>query len=435
MSFSEISSSPPHSVIEGSINIHRLTLALEPESAAMYCREMTTDMLAAYSDGHDQSCISSDNYMVVDAGGGTIDIAVHQAIPTGHIESVTAPVGNDCGGMKINESFFQIMEDIVDDRGFEEFLDVDPNAVNYMVFHTFEEAKQRFGSSYKLIAESRSIYIRLEETFISHYTKERIAAGVSSLEDKRITFDGKILTIQPSYMDEVFFKPVVDGLLNCIIDTTQNCRSRCPIDLIYLVGGFGGCRYVYLKLKESLEKEFPESAFSIVVPENHNQVVILGAVKYYRNPSFISSRVPDAHYGVIVNIPFKTGVHDIHYQYPDEDGMKRCGHVFCVYVQKDVPVKCSEYLTSIVVPSSKHDRKAVVTFCSSKNDVHYTVDKSGRSIVDTIGTLTVSIPPTDLPRKERKIEIRMYMGNTEIHATGKYLPTGEEVNVVLDFLS
>lgn len=51
----------------GAIGGKRLQLALEPEAASLWClrsREIKLDL--------------GDQYMVVDAGGGTIDVTVHE---------------------------------------------------------------------------------------------------------------------------------------------------------------------------------------------------------------------------------------------------------------------------------------------------------------------------------------------------------------------
>ena len=43
--------------------------------------------------------------MVLDIGGGTVDITAYQ-IEDGVIEVIAIPTGNDCGGTKVNEQFF-----------------------------------------------------------------------------------------------------------------------------------------------------------------------------------------------------------------------------------------------------------------------------------------------------------------------------------------
>lgn len=69
--------------VEAGINKDKLRLALEPEAAALYCR-----YLPSTSGGRDENDILSflhhgGRYMVVDIGGGTVDIAVHEVSGNG----------------------------------------------------------------------------------------------------------------------------------------------------------------------------------------------------------------------------------------------------------------------------------------------------------------------------------------------------------------
>ena len=76
----------------------KLSLALEPECAAIYCQSMSKQQVAAY-------CLAqipylSMCYLVVDIGGGTVDISAHRVSSTSdqHIQVVHPPTGNDYGG-------------------------------------------------------------------------------------------------------------------------------------------------------------------------------------------------------------------------------------------------------------------------------------------------------------------------------------------------
>ena len=62
-------------------------------SAAIYCKSMSQQQLAAYCDA--DKPYTSQCYLLVDVGGGT-------AATQNQIKVVQSPTGNDCGGsMKI----------------------------------------------------------------------------------------------------------------------------------------------------------------------------------------------------------------------------------------------------------------------------------------------------------------------------------------------
>ena len=79
------------------LNPDKLSLALEPEAAAIYSQSVTSKEATG-------SIELKGAYMVVDIGGGTVDITVQEEIDGG-IEVKSIPTGNTCGGMEVNELF------------------------------------------------------------------------------------------------------------------------------------------------------------------------------------------------------------------------------------------------------------------------------------------------------------------------------------------
>ena len=83
----------------------KLSLALEPEAAAIYCQSMTQQDLALYY-AKDTHLYTSNAYMVVDISGGTVDISAHQVSSAydHHTKVINTPAGNDCGGSSVNKN-------------------------------------------------------------------------------------------------------------------------------------------------------------------------------------------------------------------------------------------------------------------------------------------------------------------------------------------
>lgn len=82
----------------------RLTLALEPEGAAICCQK---DLIAIW-----QRLGKSDfvRYMVVDCGGGTIDFTIHDLnIDTMKMAEIYRATGNKRGGMMVDEEIKQFI--------------------------------------------------------------------------------------------------------------------------------------------------------------------------------------------------------------------------------------------------------------------------------------------------------------------------------------
>ena len=132
----------------------KLSLALVPECAAFYCQNMSEQQLAVYCPAQKPS-YQSTQYLVVDIGGGTVDISAHKVSPTPdrHLQVVHPPTGNDCGGSSVNNEFKAFLGRLVNDKKFTRYVQTnDPltNArhsadLNELVNRTFEIQKVLFG--------------------------------------------------------------------------------------------------------------------------------------------------------------------------------------------------------------------------------------------------------------------------------------------------
>ena len=431
---------PPGQAIDMTCdNTKPVRIVLEPECAGIFCQNMVHDMKASYSD--DPGSQGIDRYMVVDIGGGTVDISVHQVGSKGKIDSVTPPIGNEFGGTKINEKFANLLSDIVKDEEFKLFKRRKPaakGALSDMIYSKFEKEKRRFGDEGYDASSKSKIILPLNIKFLKFYTEDKIESGIAALGDARITFseDGDAIAIEYSYLIECI-QEILEGIWKCMKDAIEQAESQ--IETIYLVGGFGGSRLIVEMLKENFTTSFPKlKPPCFVVPLKHDLAVSEGAVLYARNPSKIRSRVSDAHYGISTSIPFNPSKHDEYYAHHN-DGEKICAPVFLYFVSKGQVVHDNEVFKVNAYPYSSHQNTVSLEFYSTtRDDVQYTYDKTKKLNVELVGSINVTIPESSrqkLSRKKREIKIEMVFSDTEIKAKGTYLPTGKEVTIELDFLS
>ncbi|CAG2202369.1 unnamed protein product [Mytilus edulis] len=89
-----------------------LFLALEPETASIFCQYLSTEKLKGSEPGFTMTSEGTE-YMVVDLGGGTADITVHRKVANGRLKELHRAIGNDCGGTAIDKRFFELFEEIV----------------------------------------------------------------------------------------------------------------------------------------------------------------------------------------------------------------------------------------------------------------------------------------------------------------------------------
>ena len=374
--------------------------------------------------------------MVIDIGGGTVDITVQDYNEAANkVSVVLTPTGNAWGGTTVNKAFSDLLEDIVGDREFDGFIHhkaVNSAMLNKLLYNEFEEEKKKFGDTYKATAAaSDELTVNLPNSFVEYYG-DKIESRVKQMEG--VEYEDDTLYIKYGVVETRLFKPTIDGIVQCTVASLEKLKSR--VDTIYLVGGFGGCQYIYKKVKESIRKYNGRIYRNIVCPEDAYLAIATGAVMWRKNPSIIQSRKSDATYGIGTLSRFDAEKHDVHYRTFIDGHGYFCDHVFSVFLQKGELAQADEMYTKSLVPLFQESTNATISiYSTSKIGVRYTVDKNGRK-VRRIGELKIDIPnPDNLPVSKRVIDVFMDFSGTEIQAKAKYRITGEEVKTVCDFLS
>ena len=424
-------------------NHDRLSLALESEVAAIYSQLIIAKEIAAKSSSHPKP----KNYMVIDIGGGTVDITAHHE-NAGKCDVIIPPIGNSWGGTKVNQQFSKFLSIIVGDEDFINFTSIGDTrkcianraAINKLIYNDFEQEKLKFGEKVGDIRElknaqgfDRETVITLPASFIDYYQEDRIRVGIEKYPG--LFYEDDILYMTYQKMAELF-QPVIEGIIECIMAALQQVQGQ--IKTIYLVGGFGGCRYVHGKIKERLKKCFPQRNYEVIVPTLPNLAVATGAVMWRKDPSIIQTRRSDATYGIGMNIPFDTVKHDPFYKFAHpETGESRCRSVFSVFVQVGERINTNKVFKTYVIPHRQcHTSMSITIYCTKDRGVLYLKDKNYRFCVRKIGELIIDIPnPGDTLREDRKVYVIMDFSGTEIQAKARYSLTGKEVKVVCDFLT
>ncbi|XP_019853790.1 PREDICTED: heat shock 70 kDa protein 12A-like [Amphimedon queenslandica] len=404
------------------VNPEKLSLALEPEVAAIYAQHQS-----------EVSGTPPQRYMVVDIGGGTVDITVHDK-SNGKVSVVLPPMGNTWGGTTVNEELSMLLEEIVDDKDFKSFMKPNPISakatLNKFFYEEFEERKKRFGD---IIEGINEVTVTLPRTFIMHYGNN-VLNEVKKLNMHYDPGEGS-LSIEYYLLEEKVFKFTIDMIIKCVRAAFDELKPD-GIDTVYLVGGFGGCRFVRQKIEEAIAQHRGMFYDNIVCPVQPDLAVVTGAVMWRKDPNIIQSRVADATYGTAVNAPFNPSIHDIYYWFVDEDRQQRCKDVFVVFVLKGEKIKDEVYKETGLPISQSTEKQCISIFCTTDDGVQYTRDKKGKRTVRKIGELILDVPnPDNVPRKKRVFNVFMDFSGTEIQARAQYRITGEEVKTVCDFLS
>ena len=381
---------------------------------------------------------SATRYIIVDIGGGTLDISAHCLLkhPQPHIKVIHPPTGNDCGGACVNKEFETFLQDLVHDNGFESFIST-PNVrenlenkviLNELLNDKFEKKKRLFGDR----TTAGKLSIELPNNFMSTYLHD-LKQGIAENGESMVKLVDQDLRISHAQM-ETFFKPVITGIIKCIDETLNDIQNP---EKIYLVGGYGGCRYVV----RAIQERFESKGLKCVVPLEPAYAVVRGAALFKQNPGVVHSRKADATYGIAICSSFREGLHDPKYKWIDDDGNPMCRQIFLTIVERGDVVGAGEIFKVSVVPTYHNQRSMSLQFYSSQEkDIFYVTGEWGPNsrkppaTVTKLGEIVVQMP--DLTGdKNRRVEITFDFSHTEIKVKAFDKTSKNEKKTVLDFLT
>ncbi|XP_069123375.1 heat shock 70 kDa protein 12B-like isoform X2 [Argopecten irradians] len=392
--------------VEAGIDKDKLMLALEPEVAALYCR-----YLPGTSGGKDENDILSilhhgGRYMVVDIGGGTVDIAVHEVSGNGKkVTEILPASGGDWGGESVNKSFFD--------------------------YFTREIGGEK---STKIKQTRKSHWMKLETNF------EEKKRKLKSNSERGIRLDVPPVIILDAEMKIDLSKSwkmdISNDIVRSFFGSTNNIIRHmkfildrvADIDLILMVGGGAQSDYVSNMVKQEFASK------TVIVPAKAEVAVMEGAVLYGFEPWTISARMCRYTYGIGCNHPFKVGVHREEYR-SEIDGRDMCKNIFDRLVTEGEVLEIHEKRVAEQYSSShkSESRKDIILnfpfFASSDTSCQYVTDQS----CERIGKIDIQ-PPADGWPDSVKYRLEMYFGRTEFEVKIFNDNDDREYSAEFDFL-
>ncbi|KAL3879596.1 hypothetical protein ACJMK2_031885 [Sinanodonta woodiana] len=360
-------------------------------------------------------------YMVLDAGGGTIDITVHEVLSDGKLKELYKSSGGAWGGTQVDEAYRQFLISLVGNPVFNRFQ-VEKKEDYLDMFREFEIKKRAIAPN----SDTKVAFrwpLSLKEIFEDESREDLHKAIMQTKYANEVTLTGDKLRINATVMKSFFFNVIQTTISHVQELMKDNIVSS--VSSILMVGGFSESKMLQIAIRTS----FPN--VKVIIPHEAGLVVLKGAVVFGHNPSSISHRICKYTYGVDKTVPFDSEKHDIRKRIERDSGT-RCKDIFDKYVEIGESV-------ALHVPTTE---KSYIPSTGTQSSVGFTIyastQKSPMYVTDDgcvkLGYVEINILDKSVPRDERSILFSMTFGGTEIDVTAREQRTGNVTKAIVNFL-
>ncbi|XP_065648387.1 heat shock 70 kDa protein 12A [Hydra vulgaris] len=417
----------------------RLLIALEPEAASIFCRKLRIRDCVIEDDlkaklGND-SFISEEfeektEYIVVDCGGGTVDLTVHELdVNQGTLKELHRGTGGPCGATGVDKEFENLLKKIFDPDFIEKFKLKRPAAwIDLMISF---EAKKRMARP----ENETPLNISLPFSFIEYHKKHKkisIETAVKKYKSPDIKWSSQgMLRISAKIM-KTLFQPV----MGAIIEHIENLLTRPSlkgVKYLFLVGGFAES-----PLLQNSIREYFVNRVRVIIPNDVGLAILKGAVLFGLDPTVVRVRRSALTYGVGVLNKFDQEKH-LQSKKVIKDNVAWCKDIFDRFVRVDESVGIGDCVTRSYAPARSNQKSTVINiFCTESSDVLYTTDNG----VQRCGKIRIEMPDIkiedirpDKRGKPRELQASMLFGDTEIKVSAVDILSGRAARATIDFLN
>ncbi|KAJ6244632.1 hsp70 family protein [Anaeramoeba flamelloides] len=422
------------------IAFHQAGLISSKDSLNLiFCYEPEVAALDFFQDQRNNlDKLNNETLLVVDAGGGTIDITLMKATIKNNkikeFEVLMVPKGGDFGSIYIDQEFIKF---------FQSFLNLNDNQFNQFknecsrgflkLLNMWEGIK--IGTQIKNLTENDDHVIEIPNIVLRYLKK---SFGIKDFEDLADEFNERN---QNSVLSEIewdddedqliiagdriksFFKEPIDKLKEYLNNLRQSSEILRQTDIVFFTGGLSNCDYFRKSVQKKLGKNY--QYFLSPFPDKS---ILIGAVYFGFDPNIVPTRRSQFTYGISVLPLFNPQIHDPNRKKKKKNSnnktIERCQNVFGPIIFKGDTIKVSEPITQIYTPAYEYQNSLEfkILRTNQKWDPNIRAIYSDSPGVKIMGSVTFNFPETILPRLKRKVEVSFHFATTEIKIFMKYLP-------------
>jgi molecular chaperone DnaK (HSP70) len=361
-------------------------------------------------------------FIIVDAGGGTVDVQMHEIKRHGYSEALdelSVPLGAFCGSTFVDEAFVKLLQRTFTKTTIDA-IKSEQSVVIQKLLAEFEKVKRKFTG-----VETEPYYLDLPEPLYEAH--EEGYEVLEETEGPKYKINDEMQLVLEIELLKAMFDPQLQEITKMITEHNEHPQVEAKPTIV-LVGGFSASQYLQRRIREA----FPENI--VVTPAKPGEAVLQGAVYYGWNPKALMSRRARFSFGI--------------------KNMMLCGDDFDYTTRKYVwnHSKNANYYEAFQPLVTKGEKLPMgmtvpLLFCpfeysqtsctvplSSCDD--YIADSRAideiTAAISNLCSATVSMPDTT-KRGDREILVEFTVGNVEMGVHAKDLSSGNEAEVSVDF--
>lgn len=412
---------------------HNLLIAIEPEAAALYCSVRLAQVLDAEGSQEYLSLrTEGTRFMVVDCGGGTVDLTAHRTTLTPARETrlvdIGKPTGDKLGSEYVNHAFRTTV--LADRLGADTLAMLEQKCPAGLadIESSWETQKVTLRAEFdedgipRVSSQVRIMIPGEVWELLDNSVRERAIARASGFSSRIVMDPEEVQRLLDSVVEEILVR--IEEQLEEMRRVTETAGE----EILLLIGGFARSEY----LRHRVRHRFADR-MTVMTPADPAAAVLFGAVHFCYNPNLIRSRRSKLTYGFDISMPFEAEVDPVEKRYKDRDHKVFCTNRFQIAARIGEPIEVDEPYYLPVSPMEDDQKSIRVRFYATRSlDPRY-VDEAG---CVELGALEADISDSvGKPETERGVGVYMYFGRTTIQAEAKVLSTGQKVETQLEFRS
>jgi len=432
---------------------------LEPEAAALFCQQEIRSIYDSPLSTVKE--LPSICYLVVDCGGGTVDMVAHRLTITPVktdkpddeeicIDEIHSAHGGPHGGCKVNDEFECMLIELfqLTDKNLKEIKYECSQQWTKLIHEEFDKCKDDVcrnisDESLKSVLNElmqntqlseRSIKIKQEITIpipkkllkkVEKMHKKSIEKLIDEYKEKFKWDEDEEALVLPFLTVCSLFLPVINKIILSIKNILE--KPECKIiKMILLVGGFAESNLLYFAIANSFSP-----AIIVKRPFSPTLSVLKGAAIYSKKQKMIKSRKMRQSLGILVASKFVQGFHDDTKKIII-DGVTFCDKIFFKFVEINETIHTNQCIKHKFTPLSKYTDYCNLHIYGSRNSKAYYTDEK---CCYHVGRITVKELPKYESEISRSILVTMDVSGTEIMVSAFCNETTKKLPVVLEFIT